>query len=49
MVDRLCPKSTPPLPATAAPANAATRPDPPRERWSTVANECAQAALATLP
>ena len=33
MVDRLCPKSTPPVPGTAAPANAAAPPDPPRERW----------------
>jgi metallo-beta-lactamase class B len=33
MVDRLCPESTPPLPATAAPANAAAPPDPPRDRW----------------
>ncbi len=33
MVDRLCPRSTPPLPATATPPNAAAQPDPPRERW----------------
>jgi metallo-beta-lactamase class B len=38
MVDRLCPKSTPPVPGTAAPgaaapANTAAAADPPRERW----------------
>jgi len=33
MVDRLCPKSTPPVPGTTAPTNAAAQADPPRERW----------------
>jgi metallo-beta-lactamase class B len=33
MVDRLCPKSTPPVPGTPAPPNAAGSADPPRERW----------------